>query len=111
MQIPHDAIISQEKLTHYLLVFKPQDDKSKFLAQAGFTLDNPLILEQAVREIIATEPATLDGTNEYGTFYRVEGNLKGSNGQSLAVVTIWIQWHSDQKFRFVTLKPNKEKKL
>ena len=36
MRIPDDAIIPEEKLTRYLLVPHPSDDKSKFLAQAGF---------------------------------------------------------------------------
>ncbi|MBD2204797.1 hypothetical protein H6G33_13520 [Calothrix sp. FACHB-1219] len=38
MKIPPDAIIADEKITRYLLVPREQDDKSKFLAQAGFTL-------------------------------------------------------------------------
>ena len=37
MYIPADAEIATEKLTHYLLVPKPLDDKSKFLMRAGFT--------------------------------------------------------------------------
>ena len=36
MKIPEDAIIPMEKLTAYLLLPRPGDDKSKFLAQAGF---------------------------------------------------------------------------
>ena len=38
MKIPNDAIIPDEKLTRHLLVYKARNDKSKFLAQAGFTL-------------------------------------------------------------------------
>jgi hypothetical protein len=38
MKIPADAIIVESKLTKYLLVFKPRNDKSQFLAQAGFFL-------------------------------------------------------------------------
>jgi hypothetical protein len=41
MKIPHDAIRAREKLTHYLLVFRKKNDKSKFLAQAGFIHENP----------------------------------------------------------------------
>ncbi|WP_228015208.1 DUF6883 domain-containing protein [Synechocystis salina] len=100
-----------EKLTRYLLIFKPQDDKSKFLAQAGFTLDAPGDLERAIRILIANESAIFDGNNEYGKFYRVEGLLQGTQARTINVVTIWMQWHIDQKFRFVTLKPKKEKKL
>ena len=88
LKIPSNAIIPQEKLTHYLLIFKPQDDKSKFLAQAGFTLDNPQDLLTAIYQLIETEKAIQDGDNEYGQFYRVEGNLAGINGKNLAVVTI-----------------------
>ncbi len=45
MKIPADALIPQAKLTNYLLVARTVDDKSKFLAQAGFTIENPGALE------------------------------------------------------------------
>lgn len=38
MKIPPDAIIPMEKLTAYLLVARDWDDKSKLLAQAGFSV-------------------------------------------------------------------------
>lgn len=41
MKLPSDAHIAQEKLTRYLLQPRPEDDKSAFLARAGYTLDNP----------------------------------------------------------------------
>ncbi len=42
MKIPGDKIvIAEAKLTHYLLVWRPRSDKSKYLAQVGFTSDNP----------------------------------------------------------------------
>ena len=46
-----------------------------------------------------------DGTNEYGTFFRVEGELVGPGGRALVVVTVWLRWHVDGSFPFVTLKP------
>jgi hypothetical protein len=39
VKILEDAVIPEEKLTRYLLVPRIKDDKSKFLAQAGFTQD------------------------------------------------------------------------
>jgi hypothetical protein len=33
-----NAIISETKLTQYLLVFLPKDDKSQYLALGGYTL-------------------------------------------------------------------------
>ena len=46
-----------------------------------------------------------------GTFYRLEGSLVGPGGQSLAVVTVWIRWHADGSFHFVTLKPWRNPRL
>lgn len=108
MKIPPDAIIADEKITRYLLVPREQDDKSKFLAQAGFTPDNPKLLKAAIRQLADTTPAIKDRDNEYGVFYRVIGSLIGVNQRNLAVITVWLQRAVDGKFQFITLKPNKE---
>lgn len=108
MRIPEDLIISEDKITRYLLVQKARNDKSKFLAQAGFTQENPEALTRAIRfQAVAAEAAEAveDRCNEYGTFYQVEGELIGTNGVSLSVVTIWLKRQIDDKFQFVTLKP------
>ena len=105
MKIPANAIISQSKLTQYLLVLKPRNDKSQFLAQAGFNLDNWQSLETAIRELIISNEAYEDRTNEYGTFYNVSGKLKGLNSPNLSVFTIWLLRQHDGQFHFVTLKP------
>ena len=104
MKIPAEAIIAREKLTHYLLATRPKNDKSSFLAQAGFTQQNPQALEQAIRQLIATNEVILEREDEYGVFYQVKGNLYGPGGP-LTVVTIWIEQKIDGVFRFVTLKP------
>ena len=41
MKLKGEIIIPEAKLTQYLLVPRQEDDKSKFLAQAGFTQANP----------------------------------------------------------------------
>ncbi len=110
MHISPDAIISPSKLTDYLLKPRPWDDKSKFLAQAGFDADRPEELETAIRLTTALNEATPDGKNIYGTFYRVVGLLTGPSGQSLEVVLIWLQWNNDGSYHFVTLKPAKQRK-
>lgn len=108
MRIPEDAIIPEDKITHYLLVQKTRSDKSKFLAQAGFTQDNPKALREAIQSLVEAGEAIEDRSNEYGAFYQVEGKLVGVNGINLSVVTIWLQRQIDGKFQFVTLKPRKE---
>jgi hypothetical protein len=105
VNIPPDADISMEKLTRYLLMPRVRDDKSKFLAQAGFDQTNPDVLLQAIQDHAAAHEAISDGDNEYGEFYRVEDGLLGPNGITLPVVTIWIRWHIDGSTHFVTLKP------
>jgi hypothetical protein len=108
VKIPEDLIIPDAKITRYLLVQKARNDKSKFLAQAGFTEENAETLKAAIQmQAVATE-AVEDRSNEYGTFYQVEGDLMGVNGVRLPVVTIWLQRQIDGKFQFVTLNPRKE---
>lgn len=108
MKIPEDAIIPDDKITRYLLVPKARNDKSKFLAQAGFTSENPATLKTAIRALAARSNAVEDEENEYGVFYRVVGTLVGEDGTALSVVTIWLKRPNDGKFYFITLKPLKE---
>jgi len=108
VRIPEDLIIPDAKITHYLLVQKARNDKSKFLAQAGFTQENSEALKTAIQTQAAATEAVEDRSNEYGTFYQVEGDLVGVNGVRLSVVTVWLQRQIDGKFQCVTLKPRKE---
>jgi hypothetical protein len=108
VKIPEDALIPDDKITRYLLVQKVRNDKSKFLAKAGFTIDNPEVLRSAIQAIAGAGDAIEDRSNEYGVFYQVVGELVGTNDVSLSVVTIWLQRQLDGKFQFVTLKPLKE---
>jgi hypothetical protein len=103
--LPTDAVIPQAKLTQYLLIPLPKDDKSQYLAQAGYTLDNWQQLEQDLRNQVLTQPAKLAETNRYGTKYLIRATLKGANGVSLKVVTVWIVTRTTT--RFVTLVPDK----
>ncbi len=106
MKIPIDAIIPELKITKYLLVAQPRNDKSKFLLQGGFTQNNPEGLESAIRELIAENDAVEDRTDRFGTFYEVTGVLKGVNGYNLGVVTIWLHQSVGLQFSFVTLIPD-----
>ena len=109
MRLADEAIvIPREKLTRYLLVARVEDDKSKYLAQAGFTMDHADELEMAIRELVRQYDAEQDASNVYGVFYRVTGDLVGLNGRRLPVVTIWIALtNTSGSYRFVTLKPTR----
>lgn len=101
-----NVTIANEKLTNYLLKFQLKNDKSKFLAQAGFTQENPEQLKQAILDLVRDNEAIQDRVDEYGTYYRVEGQLQGVYGD-LEVVSIWQQQAIDQQIRFITLKPKR----
>ena len=106
MRIPSDATIDDTKLTNYLLVQRPWDDKSGYLRRAGFELKNWPDLRTAMRQLADAVDAVEDGSNEYGTFYRVEGILEGATGK-VQVVCIWMKRAIDGRFHFVTLKPSR----
>jgi hypothetical protein len=107
MRIPADAIIADDKLTRYLLVPRPFDDKSGFLAQAGFTLFNWAVLRQAIRALADSAEAMEDGGNEYGVFFQVRGPLVGPGGM-LRVKLIWMRRAIDGRYYLVTIVPWKE---
>jgi hypothetical protein len=52
MQLPRDAVIAPAKLTKYLLIWREVDDKSKFLARAGYDQENWQQLEADLRNQI-----------------------------------------------------------
>ncbi|MGF1522662.1 MAG: DUF6883 domain-containing protein [Leptolyngbyaceae cyanobacterium] len=105
MLLPQNAIIAEEKLTQYLLVRLPKDDKSKFLAQAGYTLDNWQQLEQDLRTQVLTQTAEFVETTRYGKKYAIAACLRGPNGVEISVLTIWMVTNGTT--RFVTLVPDK----
>ena len=109
MNLSPDAVIAEAKLKKYLLVWREADDKSKFLAQAGYTLANWQQLEAALRsQILPLEAVPSDEVNRFGDVYEIRGVLRGVNGTELAVVTIWMIEYETQVTKLITLYPDKE---
>jgi hypothetical protein len=107
MKLPTDAQIAPEKLTRYLLVKRPLGDKSEFLKQAGYTLDNPERLEEDIRrEILILDAVSVEKTN-YGELFEIRGSLAGPNTRVLKVKTIWMQEFGTGITKFITLYPDK----
>jgi hypothetical protein len=98
-----NAVIAKVKLTGYLLVPLAKDDKSKFLAQAGYTIDNWQRLEQDLREQILSLEAVPTVRTQYGQKYEITGDLTSSEGMTIRVKTIWID--IGEVTQFVTLFP------
>ena len=107
MKLPSNAVIAPAKITHYLLHLLEQDDKSQFLALAGYSVANADRLLQDIREQLLPLEAELIGPVEYGTKYLIRGTLRGPNGSELRVVSIWITLETTGLTKFVTLYPDK----
>ena len=108
MRLSPDAIIAPAKITQYLLQARPEDDKSKFLAQAGYGLDNWQQLENDLRKQILPLEATLTEVTRFGDKYQIRGSLSDPNGTSLQVITVWMIEYASQQTKFITLFPDKE---
>jgi hypothetical protein len=106
-RLPGKITIATEKLTQYLLTPRPRNDKSQFLAQAGYVRSKWRVLENDLRSLVRTNEAEPAGKNPFGEFYSVRGVLRGPNGTILQVETIWIQLEAAGETRFVTLKPDR----
>lgn len=110
MKLPENTIIASEKLWRYLLVPRPADDKSKFLASAGYTSENWRVLEHDLRQqILSLDAAEVEQT-KHGVVYEIRGTLRGPNDKTLSVATIWMAELSTGQTKFITLFPAKERK-
>ncbi|GIX47641.1 MAG: hypothetical protein KatS3mg131_1852 [Candidatus Tectimicrobiota bacterium] len=109
MKLPETVIISPEKLLHYLLLFREENDKSRFLATAGYTSANWEALARDLRQLAQQHEISSAESSPYGTKYEVRGTLQGPNGYVLYVVTIWITLAATGETRFVTLFPDRER--
>lgn len=79
-----------------------EDDKSQFLALAGYTLADADRLLQDIRKQLLPLDAEFHEETEYGPKYRIRGPLTGPNGRVLRVVTIWLKENATNQTKFVT---------
>ena len=105
MKLPADALIAPEKISGYLLRWRPEDDKSAFLARAGYTAEHAEQLRRDIRSQLLPLDAEFLEPTEYGPKYLIRGSLHGPNGVALHVVTIWMTEEASQQTKFITLYP------
>ncbi len=107
MKLPANAIIASGKLNEYLLRHRDEDDKSGFLALAGYTLQNSDRLINDIRSQLLPLDAEFFDLTDYGPKYRIRGTLSGPNGRVLRVVSIWMKEDATGETKFVTLFPDR----
>jgi hypothetical protein len=103
-----DVVIAPDKLRHYLFLPREENDKSQFLAVAGYTSANWQTLDHDLRQLAMTHEVASAEPSPYGTKYEVHGLLRGPNGRTLRVVTVWITLAATGETRLVTLFPDRE---
>jgi len=108
MKLSPDAVISLEKVANYLLLWRPENDKSKFLAEGGYQMEDPERLVEDIRgQLLPLEAEFIEDT-DYGRMFRITGTLNGPNGRGLRVVSVWMTEAESGTTKFITLYPAKE---
>ena len=69
MKLPKNSVIGEEKIKEYLLRPRIEDDKSGFLALAGYSLEIWTRLEADLRRQIEVSDALLIRSTPYGEMY------------------------------------------
>ncbi|MBC7571820.1 MAG: hypothetical protein H7319_19130 [Spirosoma sp.] len=104
MKIEGEILLDSKKLTHYLLIWKAESDKSAFLNRLGYSQDNWQELEEDIRQIIEEGEAVYSRPAPFGgDLYKVSGKLR-----NFGTVTIWLYTDEPTTWRFVTLYPEKQ---
>jgi hypothetical protein len=65
MELPGEPQIAWRKIIEYLLVFRSEDDKSEFLAKAGYTHETAERLMDDIRVLSKMSAVFVEAT-EYG---------------------------------------------
>lgn len=108
MKLPDNVVIPDDKLLRYLLLPREENDKSEFLAIAGYTRATWEVLKRDLHDFARFHEITDTLTSPYGIKHESRGALTGPNGQTLHVVTVWITLEATGETRFVTLFPDRE---
>jgi len=109
MKLPPNTHIAAKKLREYLLVWQGKDDKSQWLASAGYTIDNWQVLQQDLRNQVLSKEAVFIESTRFGRMYEIRTELKGPNGKDLFIRSYWMIEAVTEQAKFITLFPNKER--
>src|ERR1044072_1789266 len=81
--------VPDSKITHYLLLPRPIDDKSKYFTSLGFTMQNWRELARALYRHANQYDCTPSRQTPNGTIYVVQCNLTTPNGRKPCIRTFW----------------------
>lgn len=109
MKLPNykNAVISQTKITGYLLSIKHRNGRSKaeFFTQFGFSYDAWEDLVKALLQHAADNDVTKIEDSLFGTRYIIEGLLFALGGRQAIIRSVWFIETGEDIPRFVTAYP------
>ena len=108
MKLPSGLVVKDSKITKYLLVYQPKDDKSEYLSYYGYSLANWESLKNDILEAAEKSEITENFVTDWGIRYKVKCQWLSPNNRLLKVITIWQEDQTTARIKFVTLYPDKE---
>ena len=108
MKLPNceRATVAREKLTEYLLsTHRRGRRKAAFFTRFGFSSDAWEVLADALRVHACAREVAEATPTEFGTMYRVEGEVDSSDGRQPRVGTTWMVDTGSAQPRFITAYP------
>jgi hypothetical protein len=111
MKLPElaHAIITEQKLTHYLLstTHPTGASKARYFIRHGFNASQWSILADALRSHAAANDVTEVEQMPRGISYTVEGAILAPDGRTLRIRVVWFQDVGEQVPHLVTAYPLK----
>jgi len=104
------CVIAPEKLRDYVLAADHPEGggKAKYLGLLGYSRSDWQMLEADLRTQHLSLEATVGKPSAYGQKYEILGPLRGPNGATGWIRTVWIVPTGDERPKFVTLIPEQE---
>ena len=101
------AVITAEKLRHYLLNVKHPEgaSKARFFAALGYNRRRWRLLRRALKELVVANPVSSEAETPYGRKYTVSGILRGQGRGPMRLTTIWIVLRDEGAPRLITAYP------
>ena len=109
MKLPNlqAAMVSEEKITGYLLSTTHRDGRHKatFFLAFGFSADAWQVLAAALRKHAADYEVAKVENSPFGTRYVVEGALEAPDGRTPTIRSVWFIETDEPVPRLVTAYP------
>lgn len=87
MRMPLGLIIQDQKLTEYLLTYQEKNDKSQYLALAGYSHRNWRTLKRDILNAVEGAEIIEVTPTDWGSRFKVQSRWNGPNGQLIKVIS------------------------